>query len=371
MSARHKVNILTAGFASPNGRAFLMPLLLHRQALLNSGLQVHVTTTAAKAARDCDVLIVEGRVYSARWNRESDIVLEELSRLREKVRHLIYISIADSASWDHARALPIVSLYCKSQLLRDRNAYLKPLYGNRLYTDYYHETFDVTDHDPVYSEPAAEARYLEKLAVSWNSGLADYSWAGPFRMKLYQYLPLQSLLKFPNAFRAASTPRDKELSCRIGTQYARESVAYQRKRITEILSNRIDIGKLSRRVYLDELARSRVAISPFGLGEITLRDFEIFMNGALLLKPDMSGIETWPDFYRDGSTMIAHRWDLTDLEDKIELLLSRPAHTIEIAAEGQRIYREHLIGPAAGEMFASHVSQVIERCENARGDGLS
>lgn len=344
-----------------------MPLLLHRRTLRDAGLTVEITTDPVRAADDCDVLLVDGRVYSARWGHESDAVLEELSRLREKVRNLAYVSIADSAGWDHARALPIVSLYCKSQLLRDRSAYLKPLYGNRLYADYYHRTSGVTDLKPVYSEPAVDGRHLEKLAVSWNSGLADYSWAGPLRMKLYHYAPLLRLLQFPDAFHSASSVRDVEFSCRIGTRYARESVAYQRKRIREILAGRIATGKMSRRAYLDELARSRIAVSPFGLGEITLRDFEIFLGGALLLKPDMSSVETWPDFFRDGVTMIAHRWDLSDLQDKIEAMLSRPDEAIAIAAEGQRVYREHLVGAAAGEMFADHVRKLIDRCENTPG----
>jgi len=366
MTPYRKVNVLTAGFASPNGRAFLLPLLLHRRPLRDAGLQVDITTDMRQAPNDCDVLFVDGRVYSARWTRDSDTVLEELARLREKVRHLIYVSIADSAGWDHARALPVVSLYCKSQLLRDRSVYLRPLYGNRLYADYYHQTFGVADNDPVYSEPLTDKRHLEKLAVSWNSGLADYSWAGPYRMKAYQYCGIRWLLRFPDAFHAASALRDKELSCRVGTQYVRESVAYQRKRITQILADRIDTKKVSRRGYLDELARSRVVISPFGLGEITLRDFEIFMSGALLLKPDMSAIETWPDFFRDGVTMITHRWDLADLENKIEMMLSHPERAVEIAAEGQRVYREHLVGDAAGEMFANHVGQIIARCEKAK-----
>ena len=363
MAPRRKVNVLTAGFASSNGCAFLMPLLLHQRALLDAGLQVQITTDLTRAASDCDVLIVDGRVYSSRWNRESDTILEELSRLREKVRNLIYVSLADSAGWDHARALPIVSLYCKSQLVRDRNAYLRPLYGYRLYTDYYHQTFGVTDSPPVYSEPLTDKRDLEKLAVSWNSGLADYSWTGRYRMQAYQYVPLSPLLCFPDAFHAASAQRVNDVSCRIGTRYLRDSVAFQRKRMSEILADRIETNRVSRRRYLAELRDSKIAVSPFGLGEICYRDFEVFMAGALLLKPDMSGIETWPDFFRDRTTMTAHRWDLTDLEEKIELMLSHKAYATEVAAEGQRIYREHLIGPTAGEMFATHLSSIIEKCE--------
>jgi hypothetical protein len=362
------VNVLTAGFASPNGRAFLMPLILHRETLRDSGLDVRLINSATEATADCDVLMIDGRVYSTRWNSESEAVLSELADFREKVRHLIYVSIADSAGWDHARALPHVSLYCKSQLLRDRRAYLKPLYGHRIYANYYHENFGVEDSVASYSEPALNESYLSKLAVSWNSGLGDYSWLGPFRMKLYEYLPLKSLLRFPEDFVSASKSRERTFSCRIGTNYARASVAFQRKQMAQVLAAQIPTNKVSRRAYLRELAESRIAVSPFGLGEISLRDFEIFMNGALLLKPDMSEVETWPNFFQDGLTMVAHRWDLSDLEAKIEAILSDPVRAVEIASEGQRVYRDHLIGPNAGEMFAKHLLGLIHQCRSAGVD---
>ncbi len=328
----------------------------------DAGFDVRIFRTADQTVADCDALIVDGRYYTSRWAGESDAVLQELARLRDQIGKLIFISIADSAGWDHARALPYVSLYCKSQLLHDRARYLEPLYGHRIFTDYYHWTFGVDDDAPVRSEPVTDPALLGKLAVSWNSGLADYSWLGPYRMKAYQYAPLPFLLRFPGAFHAAAMPRDKDFSCRVGTAYVRPSVAHQRLRIAERLASRIDTAKLSRRGYLDELARSRIAISPFGLGEITLRDFEIFMAGALLIKPDMSAIETWPDFFRDGETMVAHRWDLSDLEDKIAAMLAHPGRAAEIAAEGQRVYREYLIGPNAGAMFADHFRGLIARC---------
>ncbi len=365
-TSRHRVNVLTAGFTSPNGRAFLMPLILHRGALRDAGLDIRITRDLAAAARDCDILLIDGRTYSARWKAESDAIMEELERMRAQVRHLVYVSIADSAGFDHARPLPVVSLYCKSQLLRDRREYLRPLYGQRIFTDYYHRAFGVMDSEPVQSEPITDPALFGKLAVSWNSGLADYSLHGPLRMKAYQYLPLRALLRFPDAFTPPSTPRRKDLSCRIGTRYVRESVAFQRKRIAAMLSTYIETGKLSRRHYIEELAQSRIAVSPFGLGEITLRDFEIFMSGALLLKPDMSGIETWPDVFRGGETMAAHRWDLSDLQETIEALIADPAQTAEVAAQGQRVYREHLTGPRAGELFARHILGIVARCEALR-----
>jgi hypothetical protein len=360
-----RIHVLTAGFSSPNGRAFLMPLILHRHSLLDGGFDVRIADAIDGRIADCDVLIVDGRYFSAGWANESDAVLEEISRLRRQVRHLIYVSIADSAGWDHARPLPYVSLYCKPQLYRDRSVYLRPLYGYRAYSDYYHQAHGVVDEQAVYSEPVRDSALLTRLAVSWNSGLADYSWLGPLRMKAYQSLPVKSLLRLPDEFHAASAIRDKEVSCRIGTKYLRASVAFQRVRISAILADRIDTNKVSRRSYLNELRVSKLAISPFGLGEITLRDFEIFMAGSVLVKPEMAEIETWPDIFQDGTTFAAHRWDLSDLDQTIDALLADPERALAIADNGQAFYRRHLVGPDAGEIFSKHFAGMISKCESA------
>lgn len=340
-----------------------MPLILHRQALLQAGLTVSFFHRPSSSLTDCDALLLDGKYYSPRWVRESAQILEEITDYRERVRNLIYVDLLDSAGWDHARALPHVALYCKSQLLRDRSAYLEPLYGYRAFADYYHQTAGVDDDQPVVSEPAADPAHLDKLMVSWNSGLADYSWLGPYRMIAYRYVPLRALLRFPDFPDMTASPRRNDVSCRMGTKYIRDSVSYQRRKLAEILKSRMRTDKLSRREFIAELRDSKIVLSPFGYGEITLRDFEIFMNGALMLKPDMSGIETWPDLYRDGETMVAHRWDLSDVESKIEEILSDYDSYTDIAMEGHRRYREHLSGPEAEGLFAERLSRIIEAGE--------
>ena len=52
------------------------------------------------------------------------------------------------------------------------------------------------------------------------------------------------------------------------------------------------------------------------MGRNGARDFEIFINGSLI-KPDMSHLETYPDFYKPMETFVPTRWDFEDLEDKI------------------------------------------------------
>ena len=360
-----QVHVLTPGFVSPNGRAFLFPLVRHRRALRARGIRLRIFGPEAETARvaDCDALLLDSKLYGARWLRDSDGILEEIAALAGRVAKLFYVDTTDSSGWDHCRALPLVTGYLKNQLLRDRRRYLEPLYGHRPYTDHYHRQARLHDKDEARSEPIADPALLDKLAVGWSSGLADYSLLGPLRMAAYKRLPLDALLRFPLWHVPADAPRDLDVSCRIGTDYARATVAWQRKEVARVLAGRLGTGKLSRRGYLAELARSKVVVSPFGLGEITLRDFEIFLAGALALKPDMSHLETWPDLFRDGETMVAFRWDLTDLNERIEALLADEAGRLAIAAEAQARYRRHLVWPEAADLFCDHLEAILRRGE--------
>ena len=42
-----------------------------------------------------------------------------------------------------------------------------------------------------------------------------------------------------------------------------------------------------------ELREAKFAISPFGWGEISLRDFEGMISGAMILKQNVSNMEAW------------------------------------------------------------------------------
>ncbi len=90
------------------------------------------------------------------------------------------------------------------------------------------------------------------------------------------------------------------------------------------------------------------------------------MGGARLLKPDMSHIETWPDLFVDGETMIAHRWDLSDREEVIGEAIANYDAMLEIAREGQERYRRHTAGTEAGALFAARVQGLIAEAEAAR-----
>lgn len=354
------VHILTPGFASPNGRAFLFPLHVHRRRLVDLGVQFRCFMQPAPHVADCDVLIIDSRFYSKRWANDEQAALDELAAFSQRIKSVLYFDISDSTGWLQAQVLPFVTRYYKAQLLKDREAYRTPHYGNRIYADYYHRKFGVTDDEPVTSRLAGSAGDLDKLRVSWNSGLANYSLWGPAFMALRQRIPWDRLLQFPRDFTPAQRDRTIAFTSRFGINYQRETVSYQRRKIRKLLGERVPAGKLSRRAYLEEMRNARVVLSPFGFGEITLKDFEAFLCGALLFKPDMSHMETWPDLFRDGETMVSHHWDLSDFEEILDTALEDASRSIDLAERGQQAYRHYLASESGYQEFCLRFSRIVK-----------
>lgn len=353
-----RVHVLTPGFTSPNGCAFLFPLVVYRRTLAARGIAIRLFRSVTDGIGDCDALLVDSKFHRDRWAGDTGSVVAEFAELKRRAGRLLYFDTTDSTGRIQVEILPIVDRYCKNQLLRDRRLYLKSMYGARLYTDYYHREFAAADAQPSWSEPVLE-RFLGKLALSWNSGIADYSPAGRWRMAFYYRVPLRPLLRFPGALATPSSPRPVDISCRFGASYSRDSVTWQRKAVRDRLARRVPMERLNRSRYFRELAESKIVVSPFGFGEINYRDYETFLTGGLLLKPDMTHVETWPDFFRAGETMMTHRWDLSDLEDRIDEALADYGRFGAIAARGQANYLSQLGTKAAEEQFADRFRALV------------
>lgn len=352
------VHVLSDGFRSPNSMAMAYPLLVHVAALRERDIVVRLFDTADSGYDDCDLLIVDSKHFSGPQRGQLAFVQDALSRM--SAVPLVWYDTTDSAGWMVGGVLPLVRRYFKSQLLRDRSAYTRPMYGRRAYTDYYHRTAGVVDAWPEVEPAIQEPHLLGRLRLAWNSGLADYSRWGPLRTQVCGRLGLRALLSRRPGYTPADRPRPVRVSCRMGIAYARETVAHQRLLIKERLGARVPSGKLGRSAYYAELRDSRLVVSAFGLGEITLKDFEVFLAGALLVKPDMSHLETWPDLYRTGETMISFAWDLSDLDAVIDGCLSEPVRAAEIAAAGQAAYLRHVSGEGVARLFADRFTAMVE-----------
>ena len=101
-----------------------------------------------------------------------------------------------------------------------------------------------------------------------------------------------------------------------------------RKKLLEIVSGKynfigLDNGKkVSMNQYFQKMHESKIVMSPFGFGEMNPRDVQSAMLGSVLIEPDMSYILSKPFIYEDDETYVAVNYDWSNLEEKIEYVLS-------------------------------------------------
>ena len=74
--------------------------------------------------------------------------------------------------------------------------------------------------------------------------------------------------------------------------------------------------------YVQNLWRSKITLSPFGMGELCFRDFEAMQFGTIILKPDQSRVDSFPNMMVEDETYIPCKYDWSDLEEKIDYVLS-------------------------------------------------
>jgi len=351
-----QINVLTLGFRSANGAAFLYPLVRHQQKLRDAGINVRITTKADAAITDCDILLVDSKHFRGAPDRIA--TLGQLASFSEATT-LWWCDTTDSTGTLQSDVIDIVDRYYKSQLLRERDLYTHDLYGDRIASDYYHRTASIVDEEPTRVGLPLQAHNLSKLHVSWNSGLANYSPWGWLFTRSYDHLHLRFLLRSPRKWTDPLQNRPVSVSGRFGFESRKPTLRYQREKVHQVLSNRVSTDKINRGQFIKELQRSVAVVSPFGFGEITLRDFEIFINGALIIKPDMSHLETWPPLFEENETYVPFHWNVNDLDAVLDWVQSNRTAVQEIAAEGQRRYKSYVADKWGADEFVTRFTTMV------------
>ena len=138
-----KVHIVSDGFRSSNSRALLYPILRHKRRLNQLGLSIRVFSGFPPEVGHCDTLAIDGKALRDHWGERTQATLERLNRLRQQATRLYFFDTTDSAGFVVGEVIGLVDKYYKNQLLTDRKAYARPMYGRRAYTHYYHQTLGV------------------------------------------------------------------------------------------------------------------------------------------------------------------------------------------------------------------------------------
>lgn len=340
-----KISVLTNN-SCPNSRAFNYPLLAVRRHLSDNDYDLKFYFKLSKNEKifDADFLFVNSNVFRPYWRSKKDEIFKLLESAKKKGLKIFWFDTTDSTWCTQFEVLPYVNLFLKNQVLEDLEKYLTPFRTGRIYTDYFDKIYKSGEDELHYPLPGKKD--LSKMKISWNTCFENYTekrfgYPARFKQRLRSFTYKILHEKVDIRFTPPTAPKDIDVSCRIGLAHSRHSVVAHRRAIAEILRwKNINCGKIPLGKYFRELRNSKIAVSPFGVGEITLRDFEIIICGAALIKPDMNHMKTWPDFFVPYQTFVPHKWDLSDLSEKIDMLLDDSDFRLNLAAHAQNVYRK-------------------------------
>ena len=287
-------------------------------------------------------------------------LLAFISSVNENCEKIIWLDTSDSSGTTFFEVLPYVSKYLKKQIYTDTSLYNKPLCRDRLFCEYYCKKSDVTivEADKPQNVPIT-VDDLRKLGISWNVGLGSLFERSKVRFVFDINRKHENII-----FETPNFNRKYDIFYR-GSLY--DSITgYQRKLAIETIGGLTCIHpdptiRVSQEEYDEEIRNSKTILSPFGCGEICTRDFETFRNGAVLIKPNMSHLKTYPDIFIENQTYISINWDFTDLSEHLNSILENEKEYYRIAKYAQDMYYESLSQAGITEFVDHFLTEIGEK----------
>lgn len=317
------------GFAGMHAAGFRQ----YRQALVRR-LDVESTTSIYRSQEELRALLCRSRADVALvildWRTPVETLHETFvaARAARGVGRIVAFDTFDQTSTPHFGLLPLVDVYLKSKVLSPLPRYSERFEGGFIVTDYFRRTFG-WDLLGWHFGSIPDSRHLNKIVLGWNFAASRHCRA---LFRLNRLLPsLYSQRQFDLHARIAPSNEAAHDWYEHLRRWARAAVEPLRDwcRVTPN-------GRISHWQYIHELRRSKLVFSPFGWGEVCLRDYEAVCCGCLLVKPDMSHLATSPNIFEAGTTYVPVRWDLSDLSEVCQRYLNDETEARQIAQSAQQ-----------------------------------
>ncbi len=234
---------------------------------------------------------------------------------------------------------PYIDWYVKRHALINRLDYSKVTFGDTKLVEYYNRLCKNPEANQVFF-PVSQS-LLDKLII------------GPSFFTAREMLPYFDKSPFP-----PFTARKKyTLNARLKTKGSRWFSSMRELAIKTCLDIPFDsmiIGEasVSNRQNKKELRASKVCFSPFSYGEVCWRDYEAILSGALLIKPDMSHVETAPNTFIPLQTYVPVSWDFSDLDDKVSYYLENEDIAANIIDNAYRNLHQYVSSGGIVDQYA-------------------
>jgi len=343
----------------------LHPFFKWRKQLLDLGIDVEVLYDHKKVNdKKTDCLIINHMYFHAMWNNkllsaeanEAEWIVY-LQQIKQSVGKLIWWDAQDTSCSTGFGVIPYVDIFLKNQILKD--------------SEYYIGSPDEQKNLRVWIDPNIEQKKFvpcppeqkHKIRVGWNLGFNDYRY---FPFKLHYYLSNYTPYNIYDVnFTDVNAVRNIDLTFRGKLDYDNQypqhnAISFQRNFVINLMDKlplKSAYGPVvKKKQYWNELRNSKVCLSPFGFGEVCYRDFESFISGALLLKPSMDHLVTYPNLFIPDETYIPLSWDLSDVEEKLEDVIANYDSYKHIAENGQELYKKVLNDP---NVFIGNLERIL------------
>lgn len=323
------------------------PLFKWKNEFGSQGIKFRFCNSFESLKSNAEIVIIDYRYLSSigdRTERDRNNIIKKVELLKKNSKVILF----DTGDGTGSRCFwltPFVDLHWKKQMLKN-----KSLYTSSEMTDSYMPWIPDEIITKVFKDDHSYVGcpevQLHKLKIAWNIGYVDYR-EFPFS----RYYPTSIIPQFVSAGPKIIKPsieRTIPVSYR-GGLHSSPHYNYQRSKVIASLektkANNPSVivgGKISQSVYIKESQNSKVMISPYGWGEVCYRDFECFIYGSLLIKPDMSHLETFPNIYIPNKTYVPINWKLTDLEEVLERVFSNYSEYLEIALTAQKQFVDQI-----------------------------
>jgi hypothetical protein len=161
-------------------------------------------------------------------------------------------------------------------------------------------------------------------------------------------------------------PRALDVFCAACVEYESPMIARHRQQAMEAIQQlrncRTITGwgrHLSHPTYCDLMRQARICVSPWGWGEMCIRDYEAMLAGCVLVKPRTDFIESEPCM--DERHYVPCAVDFSDLQEKVDYILLHWFEYWPMRTENRRRLLALRRPDALADRLAALLRQMFER----------